>query len=109
MSELNVFRTVTAALTTTPTLIYTAPATKSSIVLMAQISNVTATTANATVLHVSASNVETELIKQFGIPGNDAAAATTGKLVLEEGTSLKVSAGENNKLKITLSILETSN
>jgi hypothetical protein len=109
MSALNVFKTVTANLTTTSAVVYTAPATKSSIVLMAQISNVSNTTANATVTHVNTANVETELIKQFGIPGNDAASATTGKLVLEEGTKLKVSAGEDGKLKIVLSILETSN
>lgn len=109
MSALNVFKTVSANLTTTPTVIYTTPATKSSIVLMAQISNTTSTTANATVTHVNSTNVETELVKQFGIPGNDAASATTGKLVLEEGHRLKVSAGEDGKLKIVLSILETSN
>lgn len=108
MAALNVFKTVTAQLTTTPTIIYTAPVTKSSIVLMAQISNVTTSSANATFIHVNGAT-ETELVKNFGIPGNDAASATTGKLVLEEGHSIKVSANVNSALKIVLSILETSN
>lgn len=75
---------------------------------MAQISNITASTANATFIHVNGPT-DTELVKNFGIPGNDAASATTGKLVLEEGQSIKVSANTNNALKVVLSILETSN
>jgi hypothetical protein len=108
MSALNVFKTVTAELTTTQTAIYTAPANKSSIVLMAQISNITSSAATATFVHVNG-ETETELIKNYGIPGNDAASATTGKLVLEQGHSIEVSASANNTLKIVLSILETSN
>jgi hypothetical protein len=108
MSALNVFKTVTAVLTTSPASIYTAPAEKSSIVLMAQISNTSSTAATATFVHVNGVT-ETELIKDFGIPGNDAASATTGKLVLEQGQSIKVSANVNEALKIVLSILETSN
>lgn len=108
MSALNVFKTVTSELTTSSTTIYTAPAGKSSIILMAQISNITSSSQTATFLHVNGTT-ETELIKNFGIPGNDAASATTGKLVLEEGNSIKVSASANNSLKIVLSILETSN
>lgn len=108
MTALNVFRTITAQLTTTPTIIYTSPAGKSSIVLMAQISNVTSSDSTTTVLHVNGAT-ETELIWNFGVPGNDSISVTTGKLVLEEGHSLKASAGTSNSLKIVLSILETSN
>lgn len=108
--ELNVFKTATAVLSTTPTVIYTAPADYTGIILMAQISNVTTSTAAATVEHVSVDNLTlTELIKDFEIPGNDAASATTGKLILETGQKLRVSASANNALKVTLSILESAN
>lgn len=105
---LNVFRTVTASITTTPTDVYTAPDGYSAIILMAQVTNVTTTTAEVTVAHKSGTTV-TELIKDFEISGNDAAAATTGKLVVETGHSIRASAGTNGSLKLTLSILESAN
>jgi hypothetical protein len=108
--ELNVFRTATAEITTTPTAIYTAPADYTGIILMAQIANITANPATVTVIHESADgSVLTELVKNFAIPGNDAASATTGKLILEEGQKLKLSANANSTLKIILSILESAN
>jgi hypothetical protein len=105
---LNVFKTKTADLTIYDTDIYTAPTGKSSILLLAQISNITNTTGNVTVSH-KYSGTTTELVKEFYIPGNDSASALTGKLVLEEGHKLSVSASSNNKFKITLSILESVN
>lgn len=108
--ELNIFRTATAAISTTPTTIYTAPADYTGIILMAQISNITSTSGTVTVAHESATgSVITELVKDFAIPGNDAASATTGKLILEEGQKLRVSANANSKFKIILSILESAN
>lgn len=108
--ELNVFKTATAAITTTPTVIYTAPADYTGIILMAQIANITASPATVTVIHENAAgSTLTELVKDFAIPGNDAASATTGKLILESGQKLKVSASANSTFKITLSILESAN
>jgi hypothetical protein len=108
--ELNVFRTATALVTTTPTTIYTAPPDYTGIILMAQIANITSSPATVTVVHESATgSVLTELVKDFAIPGNDAASATTGKLILEEGQKLKLSASANNTFKVVLSILESAN
>lgn len=106
---LNIFKTVTADLTTNGTTIYTAPAGYSAIVLMAQISNITANSEVATMSVLATDSTETELIKDFEIPGNDAASATTGKLVLEEGYSVTAEAGSNGVLKLVLSILESKN
>jgi hypothetical protein len=107
---LNVFKTKTAEITTLSTSIYTAPAGKSAIILMAQIANLTSSGGTVTVSHYySGTSTTTELIKDFTIPGNDSASAVTGKLVLEEGHELKVSASNNNQFKITLSILESVN
>jgi hypothetical protein len=107
-SSLNVFKTVATELTTSSATIYTAPVGYTAIVLMAQVSNVTSTTKTVTVSHFDGST-ETELIKDFSVPGNDAVSATTGKLVLEAGQSVKAVASSNSSLKTVLSILETLN
>lgn len=106
---LNIFRTVTADLTTDGATVYTAPAGYSAIVLMAQISNITANAEVATMSVLASDSTETELIKDFEIPGNDAAGALTGKLVLETGYSVWAEAGTNGTLKLVLSILESKN
>lgn len=105
---LNVFRTYTAAVTTSLTTIYTVPSGYTGIVLMAQVTNITTTSGKATVIY-SKSGTDTELIKDYDIPGNDAASALTGRLVMETGGSIKVSADQNGKFKIILSILESAN
>lgn len=107
MAQLNVFKTFTAVLTTSPTTLYTAPTGYTSIVLMAQISNVTSSTKTITFSHYSGSTT-TELLNGFSIPANDAVSATTGKLVLEAGQSVRASASANSSVKAVLSILETS-
>lgn len=105
---LNTFRTVTALVTDTSTVIYTAPEEVSGIILMAQITNITDSSGSVTFIYDN--NVElNELIKDYEIPGKDAASALTGKLVLESGHKIRVFANENDKFKITLSILESAN
>ena len=107
-SALNIFKTVTASLTTSPTTLYTAPTGYTTVILMAQVSNVTGTKAKVTFSHFAGSTT-TELLKDFFVPANDAVSAITGKLVLETGTSIKVSSDTSSALKITLSVLETLN
>lgn len=104
---LNVFRTITAEITTVNTVIYTAPTSYTGIVLMAQVSNVTSTATNVTVIYNGTPAVE--LLKDFSVPGNDAVPALVGKLVIETGKTFSVSASVNSRLKITMSILETAN
>jgi hypothetical protein len=109
---LNVFRTATANITTSTTTVYTAPSSPgryTAIALMAQISNVTTSAATVTVLYTTPGGGNTELLKDFSIPGNDAASALVGKMVIETDCSIRVSASVNGALKITLSVLETAN
>lgn len=109
MAQLNVFKTVTAVLTTTPESLYTAPLGYASIILMAQISNITSSTKTVTFSHYNPTgDITTELLSGFSIPPNDAVSATTGKLVLETGQSVTASASANSSVKAILSILETS-
>jgi len=114
MAQLNVFKTVTKILETTYTTLYTAPTGYTSIILMAQVSNITSTTRTVTFSHYNPTGtITTELLSGFSIPPNDAVSATTGKLVLETGQSIKAlasaSSAPDNYVKVVLSILETSN
>lgn len=108
MAALNVFKTTTATVTTTNSTVYTAPASYTGIILMAQITNITGTTATITMTHVNGAT-ETELLKNFSVPGNDSVSALTGKLVLQTGHSLKIVASANTTFKIVLSVLESAN
>ena len=104
-SPINVFKSATANLTTVQSTIYTTPASITTVVLLAQVSNVSGSSANVTFL-TSSSN--TELVKDFTIPVGDAAALIDGKLILESGESILAYASANSQLKITLSILESA-
>jgi len=106
-TPLNTFKTVTANLTTTSATIYTTPSNTTTIVLMAQVANITNTSANVTANHYDGSSVTTELVKNFAIPGADAAGLLTGKLILQAGQSFTANVSANNALKLTLSLLET--
>lgn len=108
MANLNTFRNITNVLTTSNTTLYTAPITSTSIILMAQVTNITASPANVTfVLNNVSSN--TELAYNLSVPPNDAVNVLTGKLVLQNAHSVFASAGVNSALKITMSVLETLN
>lgn len=108
IGALNVFKTVAVELTDSDDVIYTAPTGYSAIVLMAQLANITGNTVSASVLHTQGVN-DYELIRNFEIPRNDAASAVTGRLIIQQGNSIKASASSNSSIKFTLSILESAN
>jgi hypothetical protein len=108
-TALNVFKTITANLTTNSNVIYTAPALKTSIILSLQVTNITANTANTTFFHSTSTNQLVELCKNFEIPTKDSASILTGKLVLETGQKIVGLAGANTALKLVMSLLETAN
>lgn len=106
---LNVFKSEAANLTSNVDLLYTTPQDITTIVLMAQVANVSNTASNVSFYYKSNTGPTTELVKGFVVYPNDAASVLTGKLVLEQYQSIYAQAGDNDKLKITLSLLETSN
>jgi uncharacterized protein YdeI (BOF family) len=121
---LNTFKTKTAVLTTgTTATIYTAPIGVTTIILMAQIANISTQTQTVTFAHhrnlpvlpdsqgngAQDPNVTTETVKDFQIPANDAASVLQGKMVIESLDSVRAYASDDNVLKVTLSILETAN
>jgi hypothetical protein len=121
---LNTFKTKTALLTVnTTTAVYTAPIGVTSIILMAQVANISTQTEvvtfghyrNLPVLADSQGNgaqpggVFTELTRSFPIPANDAASMITGKMIIEALDSVRAYSANTGTLKLTMSILETAN
>lgn len=105
---LNVFKTITAVVSTSPTIVYTAPVGYTGVVLLAQVTNISTTSYDITFVH-RRSSTDTELLKTYPISGNDSANLLAGKLVLESGDRLVLSGSNASNLKFVASILETLN
>jgi len=106
---INVFRNVARSITAAGETVYTAPSGYSGIVLMAQVSNTSTSPAEVSMFVIDTDSTQTSLLTDFEIPGNDAAGALTGKLVLEAGQSVFVSASTDGPLQLVMSILESQN
>jgi hypothetical protein len=121
---LNSFKTKTTLLTTSTTAtVYTAPIGVTSIVLMAQVSNLTTQTQSFSFIHhrnrpvladaqgngFQAANTDSILVKDFEIPVADAGTPLTGKMIIESLDSVRAYASEDGALQLVLSILETAN
>jgi len=109
---LNVFQTITAVVSTSPTIIYTAPVGYTGVVLLAQVANIGASSYDVSLSHqrsVVGVAVTTEIVKSFPIPANDSASFLAGKLILESGDKLVLSGNNASNLKFIGSILETLN
>jgi hypothetical protein len=105
---INIFKTVTANVTTTSTTVYTAPIGYTTVVLMAQVSNISESLLTVSANHVR-SNANTNIITDALLPTSDAISLLSGKLILQTGDSIAVSASANNSAQMLLSILETAN
>jgi hypothetical protein len=109
---LNVFKTVTRVATTSPVGIYTAPVGYTGVILLAQVANVDSNTHTISFSHrrtTAGIAVTTEIVKQFPVQGNDSVSLIQGKLTLESGDSLVLSASNSSNIKFIGSILETLN
>ena len=105
---INVFKTVTANVSTVSSEIYTAPSGYTAVVLLAHVSNVGNNTVNITSNHVR-SGVETNIITNAPLPANDAMTLMSGKMILQTGDRMNIRASANAAAQIVLSILETAN
>lgn len=109
---LNVFKTVTKIAPISPVGIYTAPTGYSGVVLLAQAANISSDTHTVSFSHKRTKAgiaVTTEIVKDLPIPGNDSTSLLFGKLVLESGDVLVLSASDSSNIKFIGSILETLN
>ena len=105
---LNVFQTVTTVVSTSPTIVYTAPVGYTGVVLLAQVANIGASSYDVTLVH-RRSSTDTEMLKNYPIAANDTVNLLSGKLVLESGDKLVLSGSNATNLKFIASILETLN
>lgn len=125
---LNKFVTKTAVLGTgTTSTVYTAPIGVTSIILMAQIANVSTLTQTVSFAHHRTkpvlpdaqgngrqdAGVNSLLVKDFAIPPGDAASVLSGKLIIESLDKIysyvTTDAASSGTLQVVLSILETAN
>ena len=109
---LNVFKTITKIATTNSVGIYTAPVGYTGVVLLAQVANIGSNTHTISFSHrrtTAGIAVTTEIVKQFPVQGNDSVSLVQGKLTLESGDSLVLSASNSSNIKFIGSILETLN
>jgi hypothetical protein len=109
---LNVYKTITKIATTSPVGIYTAPVGYSGIVLLAQVANISSNTHTISFSHrrtTAGIAVTTEILKDYPVQGNDSSSLFQGKLTLEPGDALVLSASNGSNIKFIGSILETLN
>jgi hypothetical protein len=109
---LNVFKTITKVATTNAVGIYTAPVGYTGVVLLAQTANIGNNTQTVSFSHkrtVAGIAVTTEILNNFPVSTSDTANLLSGKLVLESGDSLVLSASNGTDIKFLGSILETLN
>lgn len=109
---LNVFKTVTKVATTNSVGIYTAPIGYTGVVLLAQASNIGSDTQTVSFSHqrtTAGIAVTTEIVKDLPVSSNDSANLIQGKLILETGDVITLSASNNTDIKFIGSILETLN
>lgn len=107
-SALNTFKTFTANLVTSSSTIYTAPTGYTSVVLLAQVSNITSQTIVVKSSHVRGA-VPTTIVEGLPIPPKDAVNVLLGKLILQTGDSISASVDTNSAAQMIVSILETLN
>lgn len=104
---LNSFKTIRADVTTGITTMYTAPTGVASVVILAQITNVSSGIVTVTSYH-GRDGTSVEIVKDFEIPENDVLNLLDGRLALETGDTVEVQGSSNSTMKAILSILETA-
>ena len=104
---LNNFKTITAEVTTSEEVIYSAPLGFKSVFLLGQVTNVGGV--NRSVTFKFGRGADTiEIVSDFTIPPNDTLNLLTGKLVLETDDYVTIVGSSPSDLKFVASILETS-
>ncbi len=107
-AALNVFRTVTANVTDTISNVYTTPNGYSTVILLAQVSNLTGSTVaiSGNIYQIAGNSVS--LVQAAPCPSNDAINLVGGRLILQPGDSFAVGANVTGASQLVLSLLETS-
>jgi len=104
---LNIFKTVLANVTTSSATVYSTPLGYSTVVLMAQISNIDVANTITVSANVVRTGDTTALVRNTQVPVADAISVLTGRLIMNFGDTFEVSANANDSAQLTLSLLET--
>jgi len=103
----NTFKNGRAAATASLATVYTVPASTTSIVLLAQATNVGSGAQAVTFCWYDASGtVKTELVKLLSVPEKAAVGLIAGKLVLEAGDYMQVQSTASALIELSISVLE---
>jgi hypothetical protein len=108
---LNTFKTTTFDILTSEENVYTTPAGVTTVVLLAQVANISEETVYVSANHVR-SSTKTAIIKESGVPTHDSTSLLMGKLILQTGDSLSIQAVNGTtagQCQLILSYLETAN
>lgn len=105
---INTFKLIPKDLNGGENTIYTTPAAVSAIILSLHIANSSAFDQRASVRLVSGS-VTVTILNEAIIPAKETLNPFSGRVVLETGNSLVVSASNSSVIQTALSILENSN
>jgi len=105
---LNSFKTVTANLTSSIANVYTAPSGYSTVILLAQVSNLTGGTLTVSGNIYKLNGNSASLVKNASLPPNDAINLVGGRLILQTGDSFAAGANVADASQLVLSLLETS-
>jgi hypothetical protein len=107
---LNKFRLLTSTLASGSNLIYRENLDVATIVLSAQITNVTGTTQRVDVaIQKSGSLSQTILLRNAAIPSEESLNPLAGKVVLERYDGLYFNTATSGSLQAVLSVLENAN
>ena len=107
---LNKFRLLTSTLASGSNLIYRENIDASTIILSAQITNMTGTVQRVDVaIQKSGSNAQTTLLRNAAIPPEESLNPLSGKVVLERYDGLYFNTTISGSLQAVLSVLENAN
>lgn len=103
----NTFRNGRAAATASLSTVYTVPGATTSIVLLAQATNVGSGAQAVTFCWYDASgSVKTELVKLLSVPEKAAVGLLAGRLILETGDYIQIQSTASSLIEFSFSVLE---
>jgi hypothetical protein len=110
---LNKFRLIATTLDSGSTIIYRENLDVASIVLSAQITNITGSTQPTSVKILKSGSVSNDeaitLVREALVPPNESLNPISGKIVLERYDGFLVTSAESGSLQVVLSVLENAN
>ena len=108
---LNKFRTIRYSVNTTSVGIYTCPIGVASIVILAQVTNISNGISSITASHSRSTEVQSDfkLANNVPIPPKDSySIVSDGRLALETNDVIKIQGSDVGALELVLSVLETA-